>query len=247
MRAIPLLSRLDRAEFLQAGDLLRRATARDPGYAGAHIWSANWNIILLRRGWASDAAAAMTEAGWLANRAIELDPRRARAFAIAGDVRAALHRRPHEALLLHERALQINPNLGMAWALSAAVHANLGDFAEAERRMRHYKMLLPLDPLACFYDVTFVVLALLRHDHEAAATLGRMVCDMNADYSAACQPYLAALGHLGRHGQAAVVRGQLLATDPGFTIARFVASSPLTRSGTDHVVAGLRLAQVPEG
>ena len=39
------------------------------------------------------------------------------ALTIAGHVRAFLHRRLREAMALHERALSLNPNLAMAWAL----------------------------------------------------------------------------------------------------------------------------------
>ena len=48
-----------------------------------------------------------------------LDPFDARGLTIAGHVRAFLHRRLREAIALHERALSLNPNLAMAWALSA--------------------------------------------------------------------------------------------------------------------------------
>jgi len=40
LRAIPAIHRLDRAEFLKAGDLLAMAVARDPDYAPVHAWSA---------------------------------------------------------------------------------------------------------------------------------------------------------------------------------------------------------------
>ena len=48
--------------------------------------------------------------------------------------------------------LSLNPNLAMAWALSAIAYAYLGDADEAERRNNRYKKLSPLDPHAFFFD-----------------------------------------------------------------------------------------------
>ncbi len=248
LRALPLLARLDREQFMHAGDLLRQAIALEPDYAAAHAWYAFWHIFLFGQAWTSDPTAVMAEAGRLANRAITLDPQDARGLTIAGHVRAFLHRRLREAVSLHERALTVNPNLVMAWALSAAAFAYLGDFDEAEKRMRRYKKLSPLDPHAFFYDGVFILVALLRHDHEEAARIGRAVSEMNPAFSTACKPYLAALGHLGWAEETAQVRQRLLSIEPDFSIARFLAANPCERAEDRlHYAAGLRLAGVPEG
>ena len=247
LRALPLLSRLDRGQFMQAGELLRQAIVLEPDYAAAHAWYAFWHIFLFGQAWTRDPAAVMAEAGRLANRAVALDPQDARGLAIAGHVRAFLYHRLREALALHERALTLNPNLVMAWALSAAALAYLGEFDEASERMRRYKKLSPLDPHAFFYDSIFVLVALLRHDHEAAVALGRDVTEMNPAFSAAYKPYLAALGHLGRLDEAVLVRQRLALIEPGFSLARFIETSPFERAEDRlHFAEGLRLAGVPE-
>jgi tetratricopeptide (TPR) repeat protein len=189
----------------------------------------------------------MEQAGELAERAIVLDPFDARGLTIAGHVRAYLHRRLREAVALHERALSLNPNLAMAWALSAIAYAYMGDPEEAERRNNRYKRLSPLDPHAFFFDAFFILIHLLKRDYESATAVGRAVSEMNPSFSATYKPYLAALGHLGRTQEAAVVRRRLLAIEPDFTVERFVATSPLEReSDRDHYAQGLRLAGIPE-
>ena len=115
----------------------------------------------------------MEDASNLAERAIMLDPYDARALTMAGHVRAFLHRRLREAAALHERALVLNPNLPMAWALSAATHVYMGDIDEAERRNNRYKKLSPLDPHAFLFDAIFTLIHLLRRDYEAAVIAGR--------------------------------------------------------------------------
>ncbi|HLJ06881.1 MAG TPA: hypothetical protein VKT26_11445, partial [Acetobacteraceae bacterium] len=183
----------------------------------------------------------------LAERAIVLDPFDARALTIAGHVRAFLHRRLREALSLHERALSLNPNLAMAWALSAITCAYLGEPEEAERRANRYKKLSPLDPSAFIFDGFFTVISLLKRDYESAVVAGRTVTQMNSALSAGFKPYLAALGHLGRNQEAAVVRRRLLELEPDFTVERFIATSPFERdSDREHYAQGLRLAGIPE-
>ena len=243
MRSVPLLARLDRPQFMQAGDLLRQAITQEPDYAAAHAWLALWHIFLVGQGWSRDPAAVTADAGRLANRAVALDPQDARGLTTAGHVRAWLHRRPREALALHERALTVNPNLSMAWALSAVAFAYLGDLPEADRRLRRYKRLAPLDPHAFFYDTGRITVSLLAREHEAALAVGREVSEMNPAFSAACKPYLAVLGHLGRTEEATLVRARLLSIEPDFSVPRFIEASPFERDEhRQHYAAGLRLA-----
>jgi tetratricopeptide (TPR) repeat protein len=135
----------------------------------------------------------------------------------------------------------------MAWALSAITQAYQGNLDEAERRNNRYKALSPLDPHAFFFDAFFAMIHLLKHEHEAAVQVGRSVTQLNPPFSAAYKPYLAALGHLGRHEEAAAVLQRLLAIEPEFTIGRFLLATPLeVASFRDHYAAGLRLAGVAE-
>ena len=247
LRAIGMIDRLERPVFLQAGDLLRQATERERDCSAAHAWYAWWHVMLVSQDWGKDPAAAAVQAGLLAERAITLDPRDAKALAIAGHVRAYLQRRSPEAATLHERALALNPNLAMAWGLSAITFAYMGDFDECERRMQRYKKLSPLDPRSFFYDSGLCVVALLRQDHSAAVSIGRGVSEMNPAFSGACKPYLAALGHLGLADEAARVRARLLAIEPRFTLRRFLRGCPFEVSEhREHYIDGLRRAGVPD-
>lgn len=247
LRAIPLIGRLEREAFMRAGEYLAHAIQLEPDYAAAYAWYAYWQMFLVGQDWTDDPAAVMEEAGLHAERAVVLDPFDARGLTIAGHVRAFLHRRLREAIALHERALSLNPNLAMAWALSAIAFAYIGDAEEAERRNNRYKKLSPLDPHAFFFDAFFILIHLLKRDYESAVAVGRAVSEMNPSFSATYKPYLSALGHLGRTQEAAVVRRRLLAIEPDFTVERFITTSPLEReSDRMHYAEGLRLAGVPE-
>ena len=247
LRAIPLIARMERAPYTMAGEYLARAIELEPDYASAHAWYAYWHVFYVGQNWADEPGAMMQMAGDLAERAIVLDPFDARALTIAGHVRAFLHRRLREAAALHERALALNPNLAMAWALSAITHAYMGEAEEAERRNNRYKKLSPLDPNAFIFDGFFTVIHLLKRDFESAVAAGRAVTEMNPALSAAYKPYLAALGHLGRAREGSLALQRLLAIEPDFTIERFLATTPLERQSDQELYAeGLRRAGVPE-
>ena len=89
------------------------------------------------------------------------------------------------------------------------------------------------------------LLAYVRGDDETAANYGRAVNELNPDYAPGCKVYLAALGRLGRHAEAAVIRKRLLAFEPGFTLERYIAASPFRDpAATEKLAAGLRLAGI---
>jgi DNA-binding SARP family transcriptional activator/TolB-like protein len=247
LRALPGMSRSDRQQFMDSGAALRRSIERQPDMAPAHTWLAYWCNFLVEHGWAEDLPGTIETASRHAERGITLDPQNARCFTVAGHIRAALERRLPEALSLHDRALALNPNLAMAWALSGFAHLYAGNLGEAERRLERYRQLSPADPFAFQFDVGFSLLAFVRGDFERAAEYGRAVNELNPDYAPGCKAYLAALGQLGKAQEAMVVRRRLLAFEPGFNLARFAAASPFEHAQqTERLATGLRLAGIPE-
>src|SRR6185437_10325065 len=247
LRSIPLIGRMEHDAFMQAGKHLAEAIALEPDYAAAHAWYAYWHVFLVGQDWADQPKAFMEKAGNLAERAIILDPFDARGLTISGHVRAFLHRRLREAMDLHERALSLNPNLAMAWALSSVTYAYAGNLVEAEERHMRYKKLSPLDPHAFFFDAFGVMIHLMKRDYEKAASQGRTVSQLNPSFSAGLKPYLAALGHLDRESEIATVRRRLLTLEPDFTVERFMATTPMEQEAErEHFAEGLRLAGVRE-
>ena len=248
LRALALLGRLEQPSFAQAGALLRQAIALEPDYAPAHAWHALWCVLDMQQGWAADSAARVAEAARHAEQAILLDPQDAKALTIAGHVRACLHRRLREAISLHERALALNPNLAMAWGFSGVAFTCLGDLAEGERRLARFRKLSPLDLYAFSFDTGRCLLALLGGDYPAAVVIGRGVSEAAPTLLAARKPYLAALGHLGLQEEAAAVRARLLQLEPGFTVRRFLRTTPIEKAEHRELfAAGLRAAGVAEG
>jgi tetratricopeptide (TPR) repeat protein len=243
LRSVLLITRLERNGFRQAGEHLAQAIALEPDHASAHAWYAAWQLLLIHQGWAAHPQQAATRATDLAARAIILDPYSAAVFAVAGHVRACVNHNPQEAAALHERALELNPNLAAGWALSAITQVLLGEIKEAERRYHRYKVLSPLDPNAFMFDALFGIVHLLKRDCETAVAIGRSVTQFNPSYAAGRRLYLAALGHLGRTQEAGIVLRRMVALEPSITIEQCLSRFPLVRQADrDYFAQGLKRA-----
>jgi DNA-binding SARP family transcriptional activator len=248
LRAIPAIYRLDEPSFRAARELLAAAVARDPKYAAAHAWWAYWSIFLIGQGWATDTAATLRRAGELADRAIALDPSDARGLTIAGHVRAFLEHRAPEAMILHDRALELNPNLPLAWVLSGLALAYDGKHEAAISRAEEAHRLSPFDPHHFFYDACEMVPELALGRFDRVVELARRSVSIHPGLSSTYKGYLSALGHLGATEACAVVRGKLLALEPRFNVASALARSPLRRPADRALYAeGLRRAGLPLG
>jgi TolB-like protein len=246
LRSVPAIYRLEEVSFRAAGAALTEAVALDPDYAAAHAWLAWWHVFLQGQGWASDPATAMARAGELAERAMLLDPSEARGFTIAAHVRAYIYRETSAAIELHERALGLNPNLPLAWALSGLAFTYAGHYDEAIRRICRARALSPFDPQSVFFDMALMIPHLQRGEYETVVELGRQAQALNPSLTATYKLALAALGHLSRLREAAVVRARLLQLDPRFSVSEALARSPMQPEDNAIYGQGLRLAGLPE-
>lgn len=243
LRAIPAIHRLERADFLGAGSLLAEAGRRDPDHAAICAWHAYWHLFLVGQGWAAAEDAAMAEAERLAARAVALDPMDAQGLTILGHVQAFLHHRVEEALVLHRRALALNPNLAMAWVFLGMAESYAGRHAQGLAHLDRYRELAPCHPHGFFFDAARGIPLLLLHRHEEAVEVGRAATALRPGLSYPYKTYLAALGHLGLGAEADDVRTRLLAIEPGFSVAEALRRTPV-RGAADraHYAAGLRRA-----
>jgi signal transduction histidine kinase/TolB-like protein/CheY-like chemotaxis protein len=247
LRAIPAIYRLDQAGFRSAGALLERALELDPSNAACHSWLAHWYLFLIGQGWEANVDFAIRRANELAQRAVMLDPGDARGFTVAGHVLAFLQKQAKEALWLHERAIQLNPNFALAWCYSGLAHSYLGQHTEAISRIERAQHLSPHDPHSFFFDMAMVMPLLLTGDYETAARLARRARDAHPGLSSTYKGLLAALGHLRARREAAAVRQALFKLEPYFSIQDATARSPLlVARDLKLYVDGLRLAGIPE-
>jgi DNA-binding SARP family transcriptional activator len=248
LRAIPAIYQLEPSGFQAAGELLAAALAMEPANAAAHAWWAYWHLVQVGQGWAEDPIGATQRAGELAERAVTLDPRDARALALVGHVRGFLHKRGEEACALHERALSLNPNLPLAWCFSGLAHCYLGRHEVAIKQIARAQHLSPHDPHAFFFDMALMMPHYLRGSFDEALALGRRAIELNPGFTSTYKGYLATLGQLRHNQEAKRVLARLVRLEPGFTVASALERSPLTRQADlDLYADGLRRAGLLEG
>lgn len=246
LTAIQNIFRMDQPGFMQARDLLVRAIDLDPQYAAAHAWLAYWSIMAVGQGWVENPRDVTSLAGDAAERAVRLDPLDARALAIAGHVKAYLMHDVQSALQLHARAIELNPNLPIAWTLSSWSKIYNGEHEVAARHAMTAQSLSPRDPSIFFAEHALMTAHFFNRHLEEAEMLAEVVLERNPGHRSALNIRLAVLGQLGRCEEAARCLAKLREIDPDVTIDSIVARIPLRPEDEVFYTDGLRRAGVPE-
>jgi len=135
---------------LAARDLYEQALALDPNYCRTHI-SIAWTYILgYRMGWEADGEAALAKAETMARRALDLDDNLYTCHHTLGMV-SWFQGHHDQAVLLHDRALALNPNDYDVMVHKATL---LGCMRRAEEGVRLVEAAMRLNPKFTdwFYD-----------------------------------------------------------------------------------------------
>lgn len=246
LQAIQAISHPDRPSFMQARGLLERAIELDPDYAAAHAWLAYWCIMAAGQGWVESPRDVTATAGAAAERAIALDPHDARALTIAGHVKAYIFHDVKAALAIHEKAIKLNPNLPIAWALSSCSRSYNGEHELAVRHATIALSLSPQDPLIFFTEHMLVIALLFDRRLEEAEELSETVLARNPGHVSAIYGHLAILGHLGRQAGARDWLRVLQGIDPKASVGRVASRVPLRPDDKAFYSEGLRRAGLPE-
>jgi DNA-binding SARP family transcriptional activator/cytochrome c-type biogenesis protein CcmH/NrfG len=247
LRAIPLFYSMDKTSFEEAGRLINEALELDPDNSMVLGWAAHWHMTHVGQAWTNDAARTLAIAEELCLKALRLDPENAEAMGIYAHTCSWKKDFP-TALHYFDRALRLNPNLPVVWALSAVAHCYIGDYEGALKRMDRYRELAPFDPYFGFYETIDAIAHLMGRNYATAVTIGRRVAKANPGFVNGSKPLIAALGHLGRADEAKPYIEKLLAIEPNFTVRSHGEVYPFANDyDRAHYMEGLRLAGVPEG
>jgi len=246
LTAIQAIYRPDKARFLAARNLLKHAIELDPDYAAAHAWLAYWEIMSVGQGWSDDPGRDAMLAGKAAERAIILDPLDARGISIAGHVKAYMLHEVEAALALHQRAISLNPNLPIAWTLSAWSQMYSGEHKTAVAHAETAISLSPSDPHVFFAEHVAMTANFFAGNLDAAEAIARSVLAQRPGHASALKVQVAILGLLGRTEDAWATLQELKRVDPAVSISKIISRPPLRPRDIETYRTGLRLAGVAE-
>jgi adenylate cyclase len=196
VRALGMLSRLERAKNEEAQGLLRRAIAMAPSYARAHAlssWAVWWATLCY---WFPDTREGYRQATVHAQDAVTCDPGDPWARMVSGLClsTAGQHDR---ALTELQTALTLNPSFALGrmafgWALLRA-----GSFEEAIAETGKALRMSPLDSFSGFYTAIHGLALLGARRFEEALPFLRSSVAAFAEYSGHFNTLISCCGHLG--------------------------------------------------
>jgi TolB-like protein len=247
IRALNLFYMLERGGFDQAGGLLRKARQIEPTFALPFAWGAWIHMYRVAYGWSSDGRAEIGEATRLAQAALQLDGRNARALATCGHLASLFHRDYDTAQHYLDRALAACPNDPFGWALSSATMSYTGDAVQAIPRARHALRLSPCDKYRFYYLACLALAHYSGGDYEGAVSWGRISLRESPGFTPTLRYLAAALAACGDLAGAREAARMLLARQPNFTLRDYQATNQPFRDPAQKVshLAHLRLAGLP--
>jgi tetratricopeptide (TPR) repeat protein len=223
LQARELVFRLELPAFEHAGNLLREALSRDPGYASLSAAMADWYSVRIGQGWSSNPEADFGALEDMARAAIRIDPGNGRALAMLGHNRTIFRREYGEALDLIERALEASPNDAEALMWSSPTYAYTGNPGEALHRAERAIALSPQDPFLFRYEHFICIAHYAAGDYEQAAYWGMRSLRRNFHYISNLRMAAAALVAVGRLTEARPLVDKVMELEPGFRVSRLIA------------------------
>jgi adenylate cyclase len=224
LRALYTMSSLDRDTFDQARAFLTEAMVEEPDFALPVAWAARWHSVRIGRGWSPNPDEDAAQAWALATRAVGIDRANALALATLGHINTILRRDSRAALDCFRDALEACPNHPLAWTLSSATLAYLGEGAEALRRAEQGLRLSPHDPMR-YSQFMFVGIAhYASGNFEEAVGWQRRSATENPLHGATLLLLAAALAANGSRDEAREVGARFIALRPGFSLGAYAST-----------------------
>ncbi len=238
LRAVPLVLTNKAGGTEEALRLLLAALDLDPGLLPAHGYAAWLHEQRYFRSGLNppDRAAALAHAEVVLGVNAD-DPQ---AMSIGAFVQSMLIGDYDAALVVFDRALEINANSALVYGFSALVAAHSEHDERAVAHARKALRLSPLDdPLRYHPFCALAVTGLFAGRFEEAATYARLTIQANPAFSVPYAYLAAAHVNLGEPDVAAVAMRRLLDVEPRFTVEGFARTDRYPPALLDRLVTAL--------
>jgi TolB-like protein len=228
------------AEFYKAIEL-------DPGFATAYGMAARCYVQRKASSWVADRDAEVAEAERLARRSFELGQDDSVALCTAGIALEYVVGNPVDGEALINRAIELNPNLALAWLFSAWVKTRTGDSEESIKHVRQAMRLSPQDPQIVSMQACLATAHFIASRYAEALSFAETALRFKANYTLALCVAAAAAGMLNRQPEAQKAMTRLRQLEPDLRLSNLENMIPTHRPDQFALWGeGLRRAGLPD-
>jgi TolB-like protein len=245
LRGLASWNRWSRSDNAKALKLFYAAIDKDPEFATPYGLAASCYQFAKANGWQSEFDEA--EISRLTERAIEAGNDDAVALCWAGHVRAFFFKEVDRALLLIDRALELDVNLAIAWQRSGWVRGYAGDPDGAIKSLNKAMRLDPLDTRVFLTQSAMAFAHFVAGRDQEAAEWAAMALRTKPNWMPALRVSIASNAMQGRAAEAKAVLQSYKQVDPNVSIRKICEHYPFRRQeDTQRLVQALRKAGVRE-
>lgn len=231
----------DYTTFVTARTNFERAHVLNPAWAPPLSYSAIWHMQRVARGWSANASSELDTARALAERALERNLADPLANAVSGYTLSHCRHDHDGALKQLDRAIELTPNLALAFAYRAAVHVRCERYQDALRDAAINLRLSPRDRHAWFAEMILAQARFATKDLDAAAEHATRVAALLPNNQTNLRVLVAALVERGRLTDARAFARPLM--EAGKIDLKWMAISPWPKPMLARIKAALaRLA-----
>ena len=212
--------------------LFRRAIELDPDFASAYGMAAFCYVQRKANRWMIDRTEEIAEGSRLARKAVDLGKDDADALCWGGFALAYLAGDVDAGRVFVDRALQLNPNLALAWDFSGWLSNHLGEPEKALAQFAQVTRLSPFDPhLMPNVQVGIALAYFIAGDYDKAASLAEQELRERPNFQLALRFAIASNALAGRLDDAKREMARLLEIDPLLRVSDLWDLTPLSRPG----------------
>jgi TolB-like protein len=245
LRGLASWNRWTKEENANALRLFNAAIVKDGDFSTPYGLAASCHLFAKANGWASrfdvERIAALVE------RAADIGMDDAVALCWAGHVHAYFFGDLDRALLLIDRALELDLNLAVAWQRSGWVRGYAGDSDGAIESLNKAIRLNPLDPRVFLTQSAMAFAHFIAGRDDEAARWATMALRIKPNWLPALRMMIASNAMQGQVEESERALHTYFGIDPKVSIGKICEYYPFRRDADrQRLIAGLRIAGVPD-